>query len=226
MFNNVNVAATYLSRDDLPTITVGMSVYDNDNGLSVDGPRQSLRHQRRDAAPVHAEFVRIRAGARHTASLSLSTSNRDDKSIAQVRREECHRGTRTDDAVPDPAAHDLLGRRCSSTRFPCPVCAGSRRDLNYGVLYASPHGTASIAEPPDGVGTRSHRRSATITGSRSTPGLEWTARPDMQLLFQFSFFKNCGCPEREHRESAVPVHHLRMSMRQARCGSHPDNGAG
>ncbi len=41
VFSNMNIAATYFPRRDIPTVTVGFSRFSNDNGLAVTG-RDSL----------------------------------------------------------------------------------------------------------------------------------------------------------------------------------------
>ena len=191
VFNNMNIAATYMSRYDAPTVTVGVSMYDNDNGLSVTG-RDSLSAIQDGTLRLYMqssyEFV---AGARHTASLNLSTSNRDDASIRQydVTNMTAELGLTTLYRIP---LRTVFSAAMFLNTLPAPGMRGASRDLNYTVLsiaarYAVVPNivtvTASVA-PTFG----DYRRIAFDAGT------EWTARPDMQLLFQFSFFKNTDFP--------------------------------
>ena len=191
VFNNVNIAATYLSHYDVPTITVGVSMYDNDNGLSVNG-RDSLSAIQDGTLRLYMqssyEFV---AGARHTASLNLSTSKRDDASIRRydVTNMTAELGLMT---IYKSPLRTVFSAALFLNSLPASGMRGVFRDLNYSVLsFAARYTvvpnsvtvTASVA-PTFG----DYRRIAFDTGT------EWTARPDMQLLFQFSFFKNADFP--------------------------------
>ena len=159
VFNNVNVAATYMSRTDLPTVTVGVSVYDNDNGLSVGG-RDSLAAIQDGTLRLYLqssyEFV---AGARHTATLNLSTT---------------------------------ISAAMFLNTLPVSGLRGQEQTLNYGVLsFAARYGfmrnlltVSATISPAFG----DYHRIAFDTG------LEWAARPDMQLLLQVSVYKNSDVP--------------------------------
>jgi hypothetical protein len=197
-FNNVNVAATYMSRGDLPTFTVGMSLYDNDNGLSVGG-RDSLAAINDGTLRLYMqssyEFV---AGPRHTASLSLSTSKRDDKSVRQydVKNVSAELGLTSLFQIP---LRTTVSAAMFLNTLPASGLRGQEQTLNYGLLtFAARYGfmknlltVAATVAPAFG----DYHRVAFETG------LEWTARPDMQLLFQLSFFKNSDVAD----ESIVSV---------------------
>jgi hypothetical protein len=187
MFNNVNVAATYMSRGDLPTFTVGLSVYDNDNGLSVGG-RDSLAAISDGTFRLYMqgsyEFV---AGPRHTATLSLSTSNRDDKSVRQYDVQNVSAELGLTSLFQAPLRTTFSAAMFLNT-LPLSGFRGQTQTLNYGVLtFAARYGfmrnlltAAATVAPAFG----DYHRIA------FEAGLEWAARPDMQLLLQISFFKN------------------------------------
>lgn len=89
-FSNYNIALSYLPGFDAPTVTVGFAHYVNDNGVPltrVSGP-DSLKaliavHDATNRFFVQSSYD-FTMGARHTASLSLSTSNRDDETLRQL----------------------------------------------------------------------------------------------------------------------------------------------
>lgn len=191
MFNNVNVAATYMSRSDLPTFTVGLSVYDNDNGLSVNG-RDSLAAISDATLRLYMQSsYEFSAGARHTATVSLSTSNRDDESVRayDVQNVSAELGLTTLYQAP---LRTTVSAAMFLNTLPLSGFRGQTQNLNYGVVtFAARYGfmknlltVAATVAPAFG----DYHRIAFDTG------VEWTARPDMQLLLQFSFFKNSDVP--------------------------------
>lgn len=89
-FSNYNTALTYIPGPGAPMVTVGYAHYVNDNGLPLtpmSGP-DSLKALIAVNDVTNRFFVQssydFTLGARHTASLSLSTSNRDDATLRQL----------------------------------------------------------------------------------------------------------------------------------------------
>jgi hypothetical protein len=191
VFNNMNVAATYLSRNDFPTITLGMSLYDNDNGLGVNG-RDSLSAIQDGTLRFYMQSsYEFLAGARHTATLNLSTSNRNDESIRKydVKNVSAELGLTTLYKIP---LRTIFSAGMFLNSLPESGMRGQTRDLNYTVLTFSARYTAIV-----NILTVSATVAPTFGDYRRIAfdaGTEWTARPDMQLLFQFSFFKNSDFP--------------------------------
>lgn len=191
VFSNVNIAATWLSRRDLPTVTVGVSLFDNDNGLGVSS-KDSLAAIDDGTTRLYLqssyEFV---AGARHTASLNVSTSNRTDASIRKydVDNVTAELGLTTLYAIP---LRTVVSAAMFLNTLPEPGMRGQTRTLNYTVLslagrYGLLNNTLTLAAsvaPAFG----DYRRIAFDAGA------EWAARPDMQLIFQLSFFRNADFP--------------------------------
>lgn len=191
MFNNVNVAATYMPRIDMPTFTLGMSVYNSDNGLSLDG-RDSLAAIMDGTLRLYMQSsYDFTAGAHHTATFNLSTSNRDDQSVRQydVRNVTAEIGLNTSYQVP---LRTIVSASMYLNTLPLSGVRGQEQHLNYGVLsFAARYGfmrnlltLAGTISPAFG----DYHRVAFDTG------LEWAARNDMQLIFQVSFFKNSDVP--------------------------------
>ncbi len=191
VFSNFNIAATYLPRRDIPTVTVGFSRYDNDNGLGVSG-RDSLSAVDNATNRVYVQSsYDFLLGARHTASLSFSTSNRADASIRNydVRTITAELGLTT---LYQIRLRTVISLATYFNTIPDGVIRGASRDLNYSVLSVAGRYTvirnvlilAATVAPTFG----DYRRIALDFGT------EWNARPDMQLIFQISFFKNDGLP--------------------------------
>ncbi len=86
-FSNVNLALSYIPGPEAPTVTVGYAHYVNDNGLPVSGPLTPLSVSAVNDV-TNRFFVQssydFTMEARHTASLSLSTSSRDDATLRQL----------------------------------------------------------------------------------------------------------------------------------------------
>ena len=89
-FLNLNTTVSYFPRIDFPSVTVGYGQNKSSNGLaSLDpsGP-DSLRARSAIEDVTNRIFVQIgytfTTGFRHNASLSLSTSNRDDKTYLNL----------------------------------------------------------------------------------------------------------------------------------------------
>lgn len=74
-FTTVSGTVTYLSRSDVPNITVGVLSLSNTNPLAPDDISARDDNTLRFMAQLSRQF---NAGGRHFASLTLSTSNRDD----------------------------------------------------------------------------------------------------------------------------------------------------
>jgi hypothetical protein len=191
MFNNVNVAATFLPRMNMPTITVGVSVYDNDNGLSVDG-RDSLAAINDGTLRLYMQSsYEFGAGTRHTASLNVSTSTRDDKSVRayDVKNMTAEMGLTTFFQIP---LRTTVSAAMFLNTLPVSGVRGEEQKLNYGmVTLAARYGflrnlltVSTTVSPTFG----DYHRIA------FDAGVEWTARPDMNLLLQVSVFSNADVP--------------------------------
>lgn len=86
-FTNYNVAVSYVAGPDVPNVTVGFARYENENGLPVSGPLTPLTLSA--VSNVTNRFFLQSAYdftymARHTASLSISTSERKDATVRQL----------------------------------------------------------------------------------------------------------------------------------------------
>jgi hypothetical protein len=189
VFSNFNAAATWFPRRELPTVTVGFSRYSNDNSLAANGPDSLsaiIDATLRFYVQSSYDFV---AGARHTATLNLSTSKRTDETVrkydlANVTGEV---GITTQYAIP---LQTILSVAVYLNTLPSGVNRGETVDLNYTAISLTGRYTlirdvlllnGSIA-PTFG----NYRRTAADLGA------EWFVRRNMSLQFQCAFFYNDG----------------------------------
>jgi hypothetical protein len=191
VFSTFNVAATYLPRRDAPTITLGYSRYDNDNDLAVKG-RDSLSAIEDVTNRVYLQSsYEFLFGARHTASLNVAVSDRADGSLREydVRSTTMELGVTTLYRIP---LRTVFSVAAFLNTLPDGTVRGATQQLNYTMISAAARYTivrdvfviAATVAPTFG----DYRRVAFDLGS------EWNARPDMQLILQFSFFSNQGHP--------------------------------
>lgn len=190
-FSTMNIAATYLPRQDAPTITLGFSRYDNDNGLALNG-RDSLSVINDATNRVYLQSTYdFLWGARHTASLNFAVSNRADESLRQydVRNVTAELGVTTLYRIP---LRTTVSVAAFFNTMPTGVVRGASTDLDYTMLSLAGRYTlirdvlliAATFAPTLG----DYRRIAFDFGT------EWNARPDMQLVLQCSFFSSEGYP--------------------------------
>ena len=191
VFSNFNIAATYLPRNDAPTITLGFSRYDNDNGLAVNG-RDSISAIEDATNRVYLQSAyEFLFGARHTAMFNFSVSNRSDASLRRydVRNITAELGLTTLYRIP---LRTVFSVAAFFNTLPDATVRGRSFDLNYTMLSAAARYTivpdklvmAATVAPTFG----DYKRVAFDLGT------EWNARPDMQLILQFSFFANDDFP--------------------------------
>lgn len=191
VYNTMNIAATYLPRQDAPTITLGFSRYANDNGLAVTG-RDSLSAINDATNRVYLQSTYdFLWGARHTASLNFAVSNRADESLRQydVRNVTAELGVTTLYRIP---LRTTVSIAAFFNTMPTGIVRGASTDLDYTMLSLAGRYTlirdvlmiAATFAPTLG----DYRRIAVDLGT------EWNARPDMQLVLQCSFFSNEGYP--------------------------------
>jgi hypothetical protein len=79
-FENYSAALSYYPRIDAPTITVGFSRFASDNDLSPSGSDSLLSVNEEDYRFYIQCAYTADLGAKHTGSLNLSTSDRNDNS--------------------------------------------------------------------------------------------------------------------------------------------------
>jgi hypothetical protein len=185
-FSNADIAATWFPARTLPTVTVGFSRYSNDNSLNTRGADSSVAIDDvtlRFFIQSSYDFV---MGAQHTASLNLSTSNRNDETVRRYDLE------------------NFTGEMVLSTRYAIPLqtivsaalylntmpvgTAGSSGDFNYTALSF----TGRYGVIPD-VLSLSGSIAPTFGDYRRTAAdldLEWMAMRTMTVDFQFAFYHN------------------------------------
>ncbi len=184
VFSNANVAATWFPSRGLPTVTVGFSRYSNNNDLATTGTDSSsaiLDATLRFYVQSSYDFT---MAARHTATLSLSTSNRDDETVREydVKNFTGEVGLTTHYGIP-------LQTIFSAALYLNTMPSGTgSTDLNYTALSLT--GRYSIVQD---VFTLSGSIAPTFGDYRRTAadlGAEWTVQHNMTVQFQCAFFHN------------------------------------
>ena len=186
-FTNVNMAVSYYSRTNLPNATIGFSSFINTNGLpavdstnAVDDRTLRLYLQSSYDFDFHA---------RHTASFSVSTSNRNDRSVRQydVKNVTLSLGVATRYTIPLQTSVDI---GINLNTLPSTGSGTGSQKLDYTSL--SMNARYSIL---GGALAFTSTFSPTFGDFRRTGldlGTQWYPIPLLSLELQFSYFDNDG----------------------------------
>ena len=191
-YSTLNMAVTYYPRMDAPNVTVGYSRYANDNGLPNIGPDSlSVIDDATNRVFVQSSYD-VDWGARHTASLSFSTSDRSDNSPRQlnVKNLTVALGLTSRYQIPLQTSVDFSVNRNS---LPTGILPGQSHDINYTML-----GVRGRYEVIEKILIASAGVSPTFGDFRRTVidlGGEYYILPTMSLNLQFSYFNNEGMPQ-------------------------------
>jgi hypothetical protein len=182
--SNFNMALGYSPRSNSPTVTVGYARFANSNGLSIHD--SSVVEDATNRIFVQSTYD-IKAGATHTLSLNVSTSDRDDQSVRQldVQNTTVSFGVSSQYAIPLRTSVDLA---VNLNKFP--GSSGSQQELNY--TSVAVNGRYSILkETVIFMGTVT----PTFGDFKRTVadfGTQWYALPTMSFLMQFTYLNNPG----------------------------------
>ncbi len=188
-FSTVTGAVSYFPAGiDAPNVTVGVSHFDNDNGLSVQG-KDSLSA----INDVTTQFFLqssydFTLAARHTAMVNFSTANRDDNSLyrAGVKNSTFDFGLMSRYPIPLQTNLDIA---FNFNTLPAPT-RGQTRNLDYTTLSA--RGRYAIITD---VFSATAGISPTFGDFKRTVlelGGEYYILPTMSFVLQFSYFENSG----------------------------------
>jgi hypothetical protein len=188
-FANLNFAVSYFPEPRYPNVTVGFGRYSSRNYLSlVDKDSLSAIDDATNRFFLQSTYE-FDLSARHTASLNLSTSNRDDKSLRRydVKNFTFGFGLNTKYAIPLQTSIDVS---INSNTLPATGAPGTSLDFNYTTLslnarYALVQDILSImgsASPSFGD----------LTRTAWDASAEWIATREMRVELQFSLYNNRG----------------------------------
>jgi hypothetical protein len=196
-FSNYNFALSYVPQPELPSITVGFAHYVNDNGLPLvplTGP-DSLKALIAVNDVTNRFFIQsaydFTMGARHTASLSLSTSTRDDATLRKmdVQNFSFSLGLSTRFAIPLQTGIDIS---MNFNNLPSGAFLGTFHRLDYTTI-----GMQARYELIEGVLSVLGAFTPTFGDFRRTVGTfeaDWYLVRAMSLSLEFSFFGNKDAP--------------------------------
>jgi hypothetical protein len=196
-FTNYNAALSYVPGPGVPTVTVGFAHYVNDNGLPLNptsGP-DSIKAVIAVNDATNRFFVQssydFTMGARHTASLSLSTSNRDDATLRQldVQNFSVSLGLNTRFAFPLQTGLDVSA---NFNNLPVGAFQGIYHRLDYTSIgmqarYEVIENVVSVLAAFTPTFGDFQRTVGTVEGN-------WYVMRSMTLSLEFSYFGNSGAP--------------------------------
>jgi len=189
VFRTVNIAVSYYARSHLPSVTLGFTNFVNDNELAPSGLDSLLAvDDVTNRFFLQSSYNFIYRG-QHTAMLSLTTSQRDDRSVraTDVSNTTATVGLTSRYAIPLQTTVEL-GFNFNS--FPPATRGSERRSLDYTSValtgkYAVLANTLSVMAT---VAPTFGELKRTVVDLRA----EWYANPTMSFTLQFSYFSNAG----------------------------------
>lgn len=192
-FYTYNLAVSYDPRSELPSATVGYTHYRNANDLMAGGPDSLNAAISAVNDQTNRIFVlltqRFTYLAPHSASLSISTSHRNDYTPRDfdVTNASGSLSISTKYAVP---LQTSIGYAINYNDFP--TSTGTRTKLNYSNFFVS--GSYAL---PEEVGSVSSTISPTFGDFKRLTfdvTAQWNATQAMNVLLQYSYFSNDGLP--------------------------------
>jgi hypothetical protein len=189
-YSNYNIAVSYMPGLDLPGITVGFTRYINSNGLPVNSPDSGKTLSAVEDA-TNRIFLQssydFTLGARHTATLSLSSSNRDDATRRQldVKNYSVSLGLATRFNIPLQTGIDFSA---NFNKLPLGAFLGKFHRLDYSSI-----GLQARYELVEGVFSLMGAFTPTFgdfTRNVGTLQADWYILRAMNLILEFSYFGN------------------------------------
>jgi len=184
-YSNFNIALGYSPVSSAQTFTVGYARFANSNTLPLDSLAAVDDETNRFFVQSTFDFD---AGARHTLSVNVSASDRDDKSQRKidVKSTTIAMGVGSQYSIPLRTSVDMA---INLNKFPGGT-SGTQQELNYTSL--SLNGRYSVQkETVIFMATLT----PTFGGFRRTVvdlGTQWYVMPSMSFILQFTYFNNPG----------------------------------
>lgn len=187
-FTTMNAAVTFDPRADLPTMSVGYTRFANRNGLMTRGPDSiSAVDDQTNRIYLYVSH-RFTWFASHLASLTFSSSQRNDYTVRDLDVRNLSAGitliTRYDSPV-----QTSMGFTTSTNEFPA---GGMSARINYSTIFTQAQYTFG-----NNLGTLGVTVSPTFGDIRrvSVDALaQWNVLPSMNVILQYSYFRNDGSP--------------------------------
>jgi hypothetical protein len=196
-YSNYNAAVSYVPGPEAPTVTVGYTRYVNDNGLPLvaTSSSDSLKALLAVSDATNRFFVQstydFSMGARHTASLSLSTSNRSDATSRKldVQNFALSLGLNTRFSIPLQTGLDVS---MNFNKLPSGAFLGIYHRLDYTSV-----GMQARYEVVENVVSVLAALTPTFGDFRRTVGTlegDWYVVRSMSLSLELSYFSNQNAP--------------------------------
>jgi len=189
-FNTINAAVSYFPMVNAPSVTVGYSRFDNDNGLSANGGDSlAAISDITDQLYLQSSYD-FSFGARHTAAFTMSISRKEDESYyrANVRSNTFAIGLSSRYRFPLQTNVDIA---FNINQLPTGV-RGVLHDLNYTTLAARGRYAivTDILWAAAGISPTFGDFKRTVFDISS----EYYLQPTMSFTLQFNYFVNDGVP--------------------------------
>lgn len=191
VLSDMNVAVSYYPRTDMPSISVGFSRFVNDNGLSLTSPdSMSAINDETNRFFIQSSYE-FGLGARHTASINLSTAKRNDMSLQQfdVKNVTISAGLASRFGIPLQTNFDIA---VNLNDLPVAGSPGTTQALDYTTV--SINGKYGLVRDILSIMLAVSPTFGNIHRTVLDAGTEWYVLPTLSITFQFSYFRNDVAP--------------------------------
>ncbi|MBI4535788.1 MAG: hypothetical protein HY708_05880 [Ignavibacteriae bacterium] len=185
-FTNLNVAVSYYSRTNLPHVTVGYSRFSNYNRLlsasAIDDQTNRVYLQ----SSYSYDLL-----AKHTTSLSVSTSIRNDYTATNmnVRNVALTVGNTTRYIIP---FQTTIEYSLNLNKLPSAIAPGTTQKLNYSIVTLN--GRYSFSRDVVSIFATVSPTFGDFARTVLDAGTQWQVLPSMSVSLQYSYFHNRGNP--------------------------------
>ena len=189
VFTTVNTAVNYFPGTGLPTVAVGYTLYDNDNGLDTGGPDSLLAIRDKTNRFYLQAGYEFDLWAHQATALTVSTSRRADESVRQAN------------------SRNVTGILSLTTRYAVPLQTLLEVSLNLNELPLTPGTTTHLDYTTLSLSGRYVVLTDILTAFATVSpsfgdldrtvldvGAEWYLERTMVLTGQYSYFRNAGVP--------------------------------
>lgn len=188
-FTTFNAAVNYDPRPDLPSFSVGWTRYVNANDAYGVNANSAVDDQTNRFFFLVSH--RFNLAATHTASVSVSTSTRNDYTPKDfdVKNISLSFNLNTKYIVP---LQTSVGYTTNYNRFPTTSAPALTTEINYSSL--SLFAQYSFFDEEVVLGTTYSPMFGDFKRTALDFNLQWNATPNLSVMAQYSYFKNRGAP--------------------------------
>jgi hypothetical protein len=189
VYTTFNAALSYTSVTDLPSVTVGYTRYANDNGLGNTRADSLLAVDDLTNRLFLQASYNFNYRARHTLALTLSTSQRDDRTVRKTDVTSSLVSLSINSLYTFPL-QTTLEIAVNRNEFPASMPGEARVPLNYTSLRLTGRYVflQDLLNATLTLGPTFGDLERTVLDARA----EWFFRKEMSLALQYTYFRNRG----------------------------------